>query len=95
MRFVVRTESRHGELAAVYQFEHDPDVIEFYEQPEAIKIVYASASGRPTGCMHTPDLLVLNRDSVCWVEVKTEERLLYLAVTMQLKSCHRLGTDWW
>jgi putative transposase len=94
MQFVVRTESRHGELAAVYQFEHDPGIIEFFEQPEPIKLVYAALSGRATGCMHTPDFLLLSRDSVCWVEVKTEERLLYLAGA-QPNRYQRLETGLW
>jgi transposase InsO family protein len=79
MGFVVCTESRHGELAAVYRLEHDPEVIEFFDQPEAIKLVYAARSGRMTGAMHTPDFLALGRDSVSWTEVKAEDRLLYLA----------------
>ena len=79
MGFVVSTESRHGELATVYQLEHDSAVLEFFDQPEAIKLVYYSRSGRLTGAMHTPDFLLLRRDSVCWIEIKPEERLLHLA----------------
>lgn len=94
MNFVVCAESRHGELATIYHFEHDPEVIEFYEQPEAIKLAYAARSGRATGCMHTPDFLTLKRDSVCWVEVKTEERLLYLAET-QPHRYQRMETGLW
>lgn len=94
MQFVICTESRHGELAAVYGFEHDPDIIEFYDQPEAIKLVYAARSGRATGCMHTPDFLTLKRDSVCWVEVKAEERLLYLAEA-QPHRYQRMETGLW
>jgi energy-coupling factor transporter ATP-binding protein EcfA2 len=79
MGFVVCTESRHGELAVAYRFDWDCDVIEFFDQPEAIKLVYAARSGRMTGGMHTPDFLILRRELVSWIEVKTETRLIYLA----------------
>ena len=81
MSFVVCTESRHGELNFVYQLEHDIDVLEFYDQPEPIKLKYASRSGRMTGAMHTPDFLALRRDSVTWIEVKAENGLLRLSET--------------
>jgi hypothetical protein len=79
MGFVVCTESRHGELAIAYRFDQDCDVIEFFDQPEPIKLVYAARSGRMTGCMHTPDFLILRRELVSWIEVKNETRLIYLA----------------
>ena len=89
MGFVLTTESRHGELAVAYQLEHDADTIEFYDQPEAIKLYYLSRAGRPTGAMHTPDFLVLRRHTVSWIEVKAESRLLNLMDTQP----HRFKRD--
>ena len=89
MGFVLTTESRHGELAVAYQLEHEADTIEFFDQPEAIKLYYPSRSGRPTGAMHTPDFLVLRRHSVSWIEVKPECRLLNLMDTQP----HRFKRD--
>src|SRR6266702_4369633 len=48
MGVVIQAESHHHELALVYVLEHDPEVLAFWDQPEAIKISYPSASGRPT-----------------------------------------------
>ncbi len=80
MGYAVSTESL-GELAQVYRMEHDSDVLEFYEQPESIKLVYPALSGRMTGSMHTPDFLVLRCHSVGWVEIKPEDRLNQLTET--------------
>jgi hypothetical protein len=33
MGCAIQFESHRGELAAIYQFEHDPVVLEFYDQP--------------------------------------------------------------
>ncbi len=33
MGCTIQFESHRGELAAIYQFEHDPAVLEFYDQP--------------------------------------------------------------
>jgi transposase InsO family protein len=94
MGFVVCTESRQGELAAAYRFEHDPDVVEFYDQPEAIKLVYAARSGRMTGAMHTPDFLVLRRELVSWIEVKPEDRLSYLAEVQPNRYQRHVPSQW-
>jgi putative transposase len=38
MGFTIQFESHKNELMTIYRLEHDPDVIEFYDQPEAIKL---------------------------------------------------------
>ena len=81
MRCTIQFESRHGELAVVYQFEHDTQVLEYFDQPEPIKLSYAARSGRQNATMHTPDYVVLRADHVTWVEVKPEARLAELSVT--------------
>lgn len=81
MGCTIQFESRHGELAVVYQFEHDAHVLEFYDQPEPIKLSYVAGSGRQTGAAHTPDFVVLRDNHVSWIEVKPEECLAELAVS--------------
>ncbi len=61
--------------------EHDPAVLEFYDQPPPIKLTYAARNGRLTGFLHTPDF-VIRADSVGWEEWKTEEELGHLAEKM-------------
>jgi hypothetical protein len=38
MHATIQFESHRGELAFIYQQEHDPTVLEFYDQPQAIKL---------------------------------------------------------
>jgi putative transposase len=75
----VQFESHTVELAGIWQYEHDPHVLEFYDQPVPIKLNYASAAGRPLGVVHTPDFFVLRSDGAGWEEWKTEAELVRLA----------------
>lgn len=74
----IQFESHTVELRAIYQMEHDPEVLEFYDQPPPFKIQYQSQSGRKIGHYHTPDFFVLRTDSAGWEEWKTESELLRL-----------------
>ena len=69
--------------------EHDPAVLEYYDQPPSIPLAYPTASGRRLLVMHTPDYFVLRHDSAGWVECKTEGDLEKLAV----RSPHRYVRD--
>jgi transposase InsO family protein len=89
MGFVVQFESHKNELCWVHIFEHDDDVIEYYDQPPAIKLEYEAANGRRLGVLHTPDYFVIRSGSAGWEECKTEEQLTRLAA----KSPHRYYKD--
>ncbi|MDP9201984.1 MAG: DDE-type integrase/transposase/recombinase [Gemmatimonadota bacterium] len=82
MGVTIQAESHRNELAGVYEKEHDPATLEYYDQPPPIKLVYPARSGRRVGVFHTPDYFVLRIDSVGWEEWKTEEELARLAETM-------------
>jgi putative transposase len=75
----IQFESHRNELAAILEMEHDPEVVEFYDQPTPIRLDYRTATGKAVGALHTPDYFVLGRASAEWVECQTEERLLKLA----------------
>ena len=75
MGVTIQFESHKNELAAIHLLEHDPDVLEYYDQPESIKLSYLTKEGRPTGCLHTPDFFVLRQHSAGWEECKLEEAL--------------------
>jgi putative transposase len=79
MGCTIQFESHTVELPAIYLKEHDPYVLEFYDQPNSIVLAYKSASGRPVGPVTTPDFFVLWRDCAGWEEWKTEAALLALA----------------
>ena len=82
MGFVVQAESHTVELALVYELEHDPEVLEYYDQPEHLTIRYPSKNGKNLGISHTPDFLVVRRNKIEFVECKTEEDLVGLSEKM-------------
>jgi putative transposase len=79
MGVTIQFESHRNELPTILEFEHDSDVLEYYDQPETIRLNYLSAAGRPGAYDHIPDFLVLTRTGVIWVECKTEDKLVGLS----------------
>ena len=51
-------------VGGVYEYEHDQQVLEFYDQPPAIKLIYQAKNGRQVGVWHTPDYFVLRADGI-------------------------------
>lgn len=49
----IQFESHTVELWAIYQMEHDPDVLEYYDQPPPFKIQYQNKTGRKISHYHT------------------------------------------
>lgn len=79
MGVTIQFESHTVELGAIYQMEHDPQVLEFYDQPDPFKIQYQSRTGRKIAHFHTPDFFVLRTDGAGWEEWKPEDQLQKLA----------------
>ena len=76
MGVTVQFESHTVELWAIYLMEHDPDVLEFYDQPQTFKLRYQAKSGtKMLGHYYTPDFLVLRKHGVGFEEWKTEDEL--------------------
>ncbi|MBP4049124.1 DDE-type integrase/transposase/recombinase [Chromobacterium violaceum] len=78
MECVIQAESHHNELGAIYLWERDPDVYEFYDQPDPIKLSY-TAESRKISYMHTPDFFLISENFTGWVECKLESKLQSLA----------------
>lgn len=76
MGCVIQAESHKNEGAAVLGWEHDPAVYEFYDQPTALKHVHHGPSGLATTHLKKPDYLVVGKDSIDFVECKSESTLL-------------------
>ena len=80
MGLTIQFESHSNELAAIFDYEHDPDYLEFYDQPQpSIWLEYEAKNGRRLRVLHTADFFVLRTESAGWVECKTEEDLVSLA----------------
>jgi transposase InsO family protein len=76
MGVTIQFESHRVELARIYELEHDPDVLEYWDQPPSFKLEYNSALGKRVVVLHTPDYFVIRVDQAGWEECKTEEELL-------------------
>jgi len=90
---MIQFESHRVELAFVLEFEHDPSVLEYYDQPCRLPLQYTGRSGRRVTARHTPDYFVLRADSAGWEECKTEQQLIKLA-EQSPHRCQRDGGGW-
>lgn len=93
MGVTIQFESHRVELAAIYEIEHDSDVLEYYDQPPSIRLEYKSPKGRRLVVQHTPDYFVIRQASAGWEECKTEEDLHRLAEESPTRYCAE-GEDW-
>ncbi len=92
----IQFESHRDELPFVYLMDHDPQVVEFYDQPYGeIKLRYRNADDtRNVTTKHTPDFFVLREDRGEWVECKMEEDLIRLAKKMPHRYQLRPDGSW-
>jgi transposase InsO family protein len=93
----IQFESHHDELPFVYLMDHDPQVLEFYDQPAGppIKLKYRNQDDtRNVTTRHTPDFFVLHEDRAGWVECKMEDDLVRLAKKMPFRYQHRPDGSW-
>lgn len=93
MGVTIQFESHTVELAAIYELEHDRDVLEYYDQPPPIKLSYHTPAGRSVTATHTPDFFVLRSERAGWEECKTERRLRALSVAQPER--YRLDAGTW
>jgi transposase InsO family protein len=94
MGVTIQFESHRVELAFVYEMEHSPDVLEYYDQPPAIPLEYESAKGRRLAVMHTPDYFVIRSDSAGWHECKHDHELEKLANKSPNRYCRGDDGRW-
>ena len=94
MRVTIQFESHRVELAAVYELEHDRDVLEYYDQPPTFKLDYRGATGRHLGVLHTADYFVIRQKTAGWEECKTHEELVQLAQRNENRYQPAEGGGW-
>ena len=89
MGMIIQAESRTVEFAGVYMMEHDPLVLEFWDQPNPPITLYypvkqKNGHTRTIGVLHTSDYFVIRKKplehdaykiELGWEEWKTEEAL--------------------
>lgn len=77
MNQTIQFESHRGELAHIIdKLEHNPKVLEYYDQPPPIELNYNSKSGRTVRTAHTPDFFVIETQWVGWEEFKPINELI-------------------
>ncbi|WP_243372624.1 DDE-type integrase/transposase/recombinase [Geotalea sp. SG265] len=74
----IQFESHTVELPFIATYENDDDVLEYYDQPNPIKLIYENKKGRKLGVIHTCDFFVIRRHSAGWEECKNAKKLLEL-----------------
>ena len=91
MALVIQAESQL-ELSAIYLKEHDSAILEFYDQPPVLKLMYEGP--RSQRVLYTPDFFVIEQDGMGWEEWRPEERLLKLAARYPLRYRRDEGGTW-
>jgi putative transposase len=94
MGVTIGFESHHNELARIYELEYDPDVLEYYDQPPAIELVYLTKHGRKHRHLCTPDFFVIRTHSASWEECKPESELVLLANHNPNRYCKGTDQQW-
>lgn len=75
MGLSIQWESGKIEKPAVLMLENDEDVLEYYDQPNKIKLSFIDDLGKNRGTLYTPDFFVIRKNGAAWEEWKTEEDL--------------------
>lgn len=94
MGFTIQFESHKGELAHVYEMEHDADVLEYYDQPPSFNLDYLGRNGRRIVVLHTPDYFAIHKETAGWEECKPEEELEKLAERSPNRYCRDEEGNW-
>ncbi|MBX7222825.1 MAG: DDE-type integrase/transposase/recombinase [Blastocatellia bacterium] len=91
----IQFESHKNELAAILEYEYDPDVLEYFDQPAPpIKLRYQTKNGKEISVVHTPDFFVLRKQSAGWIECKTEDDLLQLTERQPKRYLRKKDGSW-
>lgn len=72
MGVTIQFESHRVELAAIYAMEHNPEILEFHDQPPVLTLLYPTPDGRNRRVRHSSDYAVLGQSGAWWGESKLE-----------------------
>jgi len=94
MGFVIECESGRPEYFAAMNFEFDPDVLEYYSQPDLLTLHYVSAGGRNLSVPYVPDFIVLRTNGVEFVECKSADGIAAQALEQPNRFKKTDGGEW-
>ncbi len=76
MQCIIKAESAKVEFGFLLEAEHDDEVLEFWDQPPPIELLYHDRRGRLQHPLHTADYFVFRTRSAGWEECKPVEKLI-------------------
>src|SRR5713226_8970330 len=79
MQCIIKAESAKVEFAFLLEAEHDDEVVEFWDQPPPIELIYHDRRGHLQQPLHTADYFVFRYKSAGWEECKPVEKLIQFA----------------
>lgn len=88
-------ESRTLERAYFRLVENDDDVFEFYEQAYQLRLKVIRKDGRACSYTHVPDLFMIRRDWIGFVEIKDTEKLKAKAEEQPNRFVQREDGTWY
>lgn len=94
MDVTIQFESHKNELPYIRILDEDDDVIEFYDQPNQLKLTYEGTGVKRITAFHTPDFFVIRRHSAGWEENKTEKALIELETHNLNRYCRNETGGW-
>lgn len=80
MQRVIETESHTAEFPAMFLYECDSGVLEYFAQPMEVDQVLVLPSGKKDRLQHTPDFLLITPDGFMVEEWRYEARILKMAL---------------
>ena len=92
MGHTISTESRGPEKSFAIFCEYDDRVLEYWDQPEPIKVERYDKNGRKRAGSYTPDSLVLTKQGPKVIEVKPKKKLDHL-VKVDSKNWEKHGEN--
>ena len=72
MGHTIQSESSTGEYPAIYEYEFEPEVLEYWEQLPSVKVTGYNKSGRKTSWKLRADFLLLTKRGVIVDEIKSD-----------------------
>ncbi|HEY0322536.1 MAG TPA: hypothetical protein VGC66_16390 [Pyrinomonadaceae bacterium] len=94
MSRTIQFESHKNELPRIREKDQCKKTIEFYDQPEPIRLNMKGPDGQNRAFMRTPDMFCIEDDGAGWEEYKTEEELLKLEAKNPNYYCRDEEGDW-
>jgi putative transposase len=94
MSCFIQFESHKNELPRIHEKDRCKKTIEFYDQPEPIKLNMKGVDGRNLSFMRTPDMFCIEADGAGWEEYKPEKTLLELEAKNPNYYCRDEKGNW-